>query len=84
MHTPLKGYITEPQGKLFICISDVTTRKFVLKAGLQQNQGYIVEANILLQSGRLSKSIWIINTDFLPYGGSCSTSKSRHFGLYYI
>ncbi|CAG2242452.1 PKD1L2 [Mytilus edulis] len=50
-----------------------------MKAGLAQNQGYIIEATITLPGGRLSKSMWIVTTDYLPYGGSCRVERSTHF-----
>ncbi|CAC5378675.1 PKD1L2 [Mytilus coruscus] len=50
-----------------------------MKAGLAQNQGYIIEATITLLGGRLSKSMWIVTTDYLPYGGSCRVERSSHF-----
>ena len=51
-----------------------------MKAGLAQNQGYIIEATITLPGGRLSKSMWIVTTDYFPYGGSCRVERSTHFG----
>ncbi|XP_071131781.1 polycystin-1-like protein 2 [Mytilus edulis] len=61
-------------------LSDTNNRWFVMKAGLAQNQGYIIEATITLPGGRLSKSMWIVTTDYLSYGGSCRVERSSHFG----
>lgn len=55
-----------------------------MKSGLPENQGFIVKASIKLASGRYTQSIWLITTDFVPYGGKCTVKHSSSFGKFFI
>ncbi|CAG2212910.1 PKD1L2 [Mytilus edulis] len=53
-------------------LSETTTNAFVMKANvLNAKAGYLIEAHMQLETGETSISIWIVNTNILPYGGSC-------------
>ena len=55
-----------------IVFSETTTNAFVMKANvLNARAGYLIEAHMQLETGETSISIWIVNTNILPYGGSC-------------
>ncbi|XP_071131885.1 uncharacterized protein [Mytilus edulis] len=53
-------------------LSEFETNAFVMKANvLNASAGYLIEAHIELATGETSISIWTVNTNILPYGGSC-------------
>ncbi|CAG2184580.1 Aldehyde dehydrogenase family 3 member B3,Aldehyde dehydrogenase,Aldehyde dehydrogenase family 3 member B2,Fatty aldehyde dehydrogenase,Aldehyde dehydrogenase family 3 member B1,Putative aldehyde dehydrogenase YwdH,Aldehyde dehydrogenase, dimeric NADP-preferring,Aldehyde dehydrogenase family 3 comG,4,4'-diaponeurosporen-aldehyde dehydrogenase,Aldehyde dehydrogenase family 3 member H1,Aldehyde dehydrogenase family 3 member I1, chloroplastic,Aldehyde dehydrogenase family 3 member F1 [Mytilus edulis] len=51
---------------------EADTNAFVMQANvLNASAGYLIEAHMQLATGEKSISIWIVNTNILPYGGSC-------------
>ncbi|XP_076075594.1 uncharacterized protein LOC143046351 [Mytilus galloprovincialis] len=53
-------------------LSESDTNAFVMQANvLNASAGYLIEAHMQLATGERSISIWIVNTNILPYGGSC-------------
>ncbi|XP_071128331.1 uncharacterized protein [Mytilus edulis] len=53
-------------------LSEADTNAFVMQANvLNASAGYLIEAHMQLATGEKSISIWIVNTNILPYGGSC-------------
>ena len=56
----------------FMANSELETNAFVMKANvLNASTGYLIEAHMELATGEKSISIWTVNTNILPYGGSC-------------
>ncbi|XP_076076045.1 uncharacterized protein LOC143046870 [Mytilus galloprovincialis] len=52
-------------------LSELKTNAFVMKANvLNASAGYLIEAHMEL-AGETSIGIWTVNTNILPYGGSC-------------
>jgi hypothetical protein len=63
----------------------ITKEKDPLNPGMEFDIMVNILLHFMLQSGRLSKSIWIVNTDYLPYGGTCSKGviyKEYKYTLY--
>ncbi|CAC5388020.1 PKD1L2 [Mytilus coruscus] len=53
-------------------LSELGTNSFVMQANvLNASAGYLIEALMELATGETSIGIWIVNTNILPYGGSC-------------
>ncbi|CAC5416734.1 PKD1L2 [Mytilus coruscus] len=53
-------------------LSELETNSFVMKANvLNASAGYLIEAHMELATGETSIGIWTVNTNILPYGGSC-------------
>ena len=47
---------------------------------LDANTGYLIETFLQLDSGEISRNIWIITTDILPYGGTCEMEDMEERG----
>ncbi|XP_063447201.1 uncharacterized protein LOC134726715 [Mytilus trossulus] len=55
-----------------MAIIELKTNAFVIKANvLNASAGYLIEAHMELAPEGTSIGIWIVNTNILPYGGSC-------------
>ncbi|CAC5383759.1 PKD1L2 [Mytilus coruscus] len=53
-------------------LSESDTNAFVMQPNvLNASAGYLIEAHMQLATGETSISIWTVNTNVLPYGGSC-------------
>lgn len=47
---------------------------------LDANSGYLIEAFVEI-NGRISSAVWIVNTNILPYNGTCELSDA-YWGNY--
>ena len=61
----------------YMANSELETNSFVMQANvLNASAGYLIEAHMELATGETSIGIWLVNTNILPYGGSCEIEDS--------
>ncbi|XP_052068761.1 uncharacterized protein LOC127708011 isoform X2 [Mytilus californianus] len=59
-------------------LSELESDSFVMKANvLNASAGYLIEAHMQLATGETSIGIWAVNTNILPYGGSCEMEDAN-------